>query len=213
MFRSSQIRQAHTFKVCDNTIGNDQYRTSRRSAVVLCADDHRRPGNCNHDAYLPDLANSMNNPAYRLAEADRRMEAPEAAQEAANYYCELMTATPAFPCGKSGLTRAPNESPHYSLAEESSADLLAARIDLWSPSASPLAALSKSDDWGSRQTVADCAGRTQDRSELTPRGDVADLLTDDARSVHYGAANPRGKRQALPTVRSNVVRRTVPLFR
>ena len=31
--------------------------------------------------------------------------------------------------------------------------------------------------------------------------------------MHYGAVNPRGKRQVLPTVRSNVVRRTVPLFR
>lgn len=126
-----------------------------------------------------------------------------------------MTATPAYSrvsCGKSGLTR-PNESLHYSLAEESSDDILAARIDLWSPSASPLAALSKSDDWGSGQTVADCAGLAPDRSELTPRGDVADLSTDEVRSVHYGAANPRGKRQALPTVRSNVVRRTVPLFR
>jgi len=42
----------------------------------------------NRDAYLPDLATSVDNLANRLAEAGR-LEALEAAQEAANYYREL----------------------------------------------------------------------------------------------------------------------------
>jgi hypothetical protein len=45
------------------------------------------------------------------------------------------------------------------------------------------------------------------------RAGRADLPTDEVRSVHYGQPTREGKRQALPTVRSNVVRRTLPLFR
>jgi hypothetical protein len=43
---------------------------------------------------------------------------------------------------------------------------------------------------------------------LTPRGDVADLPTDEVRSVHYVPIR-EGSGRHLQPMRSNVVRRTV----
>lgn len=48
----------------------------------------------NRDAYLPDLAMSVNTLAIRLAEAGRRAEALTAAQQAAELYRELARAEP-----------------------------------------------------------------------------------------------------------------------
>ncbi len=48
----------------------------------------------NRDAYLPDLAASVNNLALRLAEAGRRAEGLAAAQEAETFYRELAASEP-----------------------------------------------------------------------------------------------------------------------
>lgn len=48
----------------------------------------------NRDAYLPDLAGSVNNLASRLAEAGRRADGLAAAQEAVQVYSELAESEP-----------------------------------------------------------------------------------------------------------------------
>ena len=50
----------------------------------------------NRDAYLPDLAMSVNNLANRLAESGRRAEGLTAAQEATQLYRELVAENPAI---------------------------------------------------------------------------------------------------------------------
>jgi hypothetical protein len=60
----------------------------RQEAVEL----HREPATLNRDAYLPDLAGSLNNLAIRLAEAGRRTDALTIGGEAANHYREVATA-------------------------------------------------------------------------------------------------------------------------
>ena len=62
-------------------------------------DLHRELVGLNRDAYLPDLAISVNNLAMRLGEAGRRAEGLTAAQEAVDLHRELVssTATPTCP--------------------------------------------------------------------------------------------------------------------
>ena len=64
------------------------------SAAQEAADLRREPGGLNRDAYLPDLATSLNNLAVRLGETSRRAEGLAAAQGAVDLYRELAEVAP-----------------------------------------------------------------------------------------------------------------------
>ena len=64
------------------------------AAAQEAVDLRRELAESNRDAYLPNLAGSVNNLAIQLAEAGRRAEGLAAAQEAVELYHELADVSP-----------------------------------------------------------------------------------------------------------------------
>ncbi len=79
-------RALEALATADRQIGN---HTAAATANAEAVDLYRELTALNRDAYLPDLAGSVNNLAVYLAEAGRRTEGLAAAQEAVDLRREL----------------------------------------------------------------------------------------------------------------------------